>query len=169
PSLDYTPVSPDYPPASYSESDPSEDPSLDHIHLSLRLLLLPRDHLSYLAGTHDDYEEEGWTVTCSATYYSSLEASSDFHSDASFDSSSRHSFPDHSSPNLSSTSAGPSHKRHRSPTTYVPALPPVFGALSPVRADLIPSPTRVRDSQIDECFAYADAFRDMGIDARVVV
>ncbi|GJS47127.1 hypothetical protein Tco_0597248 [Tanacetum coccineum] len=63
-------------------------------------------------------------------------------------------------------------------------------ALSPVRADLIPSPKRVRDSgyladvevdpretslrddviaKIDECFAYADALRDRGIDARVVV
>ncbi|GJS47124.1 hypothetical protein Tco_0597245 [Tanacetum coccineum] len=91
-------------------------------------------------------------------------ASSDFHSDASSDSSSRHSLPDHSSPDL--------------PT------------LSPVRADLIPSPKRVRDSgyladvevdpretslmddviaEIDECFAYADALRDRGIDARVVV
>ncbi|GKG07071.1 hypothetical protein Tco_0330040, partial [Tanacetum coccineum] len=62
PSPYYTPASPDYSPASDSESDPSEDPSSDHIpplpailpflssdvHLSLRLPLLPRDHLSYL-------------------------------------------------------------------------------------------------------------------------
>ncbi|GKF69814.1 hypothetical protein Tco_0202871 [Tanacetum coccineum] len=86
--------------------------------------------------------------------------------------------------------------------------PLVSEALSPVRADLIPSPKRVRDSgyskdvevdpretslrdniivrgneephleqdidpeiqaEIDECFAYADALRDRGIDARVVV
>nr|GEY46667.1 hypothetical protein [Tanacetum cinerariifolium] len=40
---------------------------------------------------------------------SSSEASSDFHSDASSDSSSRHSLSDHSSPDLSSTSTGPSH------------------------------------------------------------
>ncbi|GKD77762.1 hypothetical protein Tco_1340383, partial [Tanacetum coccineum] len=139
---------------------------------------------------------------------SSSEASSDFHSDASSDSSLRHSLPDHSSPDLPSTSAGPSRKRRRSPMTSVPALPPVSGALSPVRADLIPSPKRVRDSgyladvevdpretslrddvivrgsdephleqdidpeiqaEIDECFAYADALRDRGIDARVVV
>ncbi|GJV77547.1 hypothetical protein Tco_1509131 [Tanacetum coccineum] len=33
-----------------------------------------------------------------------------------------------------------------SPMTSVPALSPVSGALSPVRADLIPSPKRVRDS-----------------------
>ncbi|GJT41564.1 hypothetical protein Tco_0941429 [Tanacetum coccineum] len=139
---------------------------------------------------------------------SSSEASSDFHSDASSDSSSRHPLSNHSSPDLPSTSAGPSRKRHRSPMTYVPALPLISGALSPVRADLIPSPKRVNDSsyladvevdpreislrddaivrvsdephleqdidpeiqaEIDECFAYADALRDRGIDARVVV
>ncbi|GKB31763.1 reverse transcriptase domain-containing protein [Tanacetum coccineum] len=116
--------------------------------------------------------------------------------------------PNHSSPDLPSTSAGPSRKRRRSPMTSVPALSPVSGALSPVRADLIPSPKRVKDSgyladvevdpreislrddaivrvsdephleqdsdpeiqaEIDECFAYADALRDRGIDARVVV
>nr|GEX72672.1 hypothetical protein [Tanacetum cinerariifolium] len=116
--------------------------------------------------------------------YSASEASSDFHSDASSDSSSRHSLSDHSSPDLSSTSAGPSRKRRRSPMTSVPTLPPVSRALSPVHADLIPSPTRVRDSgylvdvedidpeiqaEIDECFAYANALRDRGIDDRVVV
>ncbi|GKG05591.1 hypothetical protein Tco_0325677, partial [Tanacetum coccineum] len=31
------------------------------------------------------------------------------------------------------------------PTTYVPALSPISVALSPVRADLIPSPKRVKD------------------------
>ncbi|GJW27213.1 hypothetical protein Tco_0041024 [Tanacetum coccineum] len=100
------------------------------------------------------------------------------------------------------------HKRRRSLMTSVPVLPPISGALSPVRADLIPSPKRVRDSgysadvevdpretslrddvidkgsdephleqdidpeiqaEIDECIAYADALRDRGIDARVVV
>ncbi|GKB50822.1 hypothetical protein Tco_0901575 [Tanacetum coccineum] len=77
---------------------------------------------------------------------SSSEASSDFHSDASSDPSSRHSSSDHSSPDLPSTSARLSRKRRRSPMTSVPALSPVFGALSPVRADLIPSPKRVKDS-----------------------
>nr|GFA88907.1 hypothetical protein [Tanacetum cinerariifolium] len=60
-------------------------------------------------------------------------------------SSSRHSSSDHSSPNLPITSAGPSYKRRRSPVTSVPALPPVSRALSPSRADWIPSPKRVRD------------------------
>ncbi|GKE95993.1 hypothetical protein Tco_1580848, partial [Tanacetum coccineum] len=77
---------------------------------------------------------------------SSLEGSSDFHSDASSDSSSRHSLSDHSSPDLLSTYTGPSRKRRRSPMTSVLALSPVFRALSLVRADLIPSPKRVRDS-----------------------
>ncbi|GKG43299.1 hypothetical protein Tco_0479983, partial [Tanacetum coccineum] len=78
--------------------------------------------------------------------YSSSEASSDFHLDASSDSSSRHSLSDHSSLDLPSTSAGPSRKRRRSPMTSVLALSPVFGALSLVHADLIPSLKRVRDS-----------------------
>nr|GEV75149.1 putative reverse transcriptase domain-containing protein [Tanacetum cinerariifolium] len=42
-------------------------------------------------------------------------------------------------------STGPSRKRRRSPMTSVPALPLVSEALSPVHADLIPSPKRVRD------------------------
>ncbi|GJZ22156.1 hypothetical protein Tco_0559195 [Tanacetum coccineum] len=81
------------------------------------------------------------------SFDSSSEASSDFHSDASSDSSSRHSLSDHSSPDLPSTFAGPSRKRRRSPMTSVPALPPVSGALSPVRADLIPSPKRIRSPE----------------------
>nr|GFD13878.1 hypothetical protein [Tanacetum cinerariifolium] len=58
---------------------------------------------------------------------------------------SRHSSSDHSSLDLPSTSVGPSRKRRRSPMISVPTLPPVSGALSPVRADLIPPPKRVRD------------------------
>nr|GEZ87807.1 hypothetical protein [Tanacetum cinerariifolium] len=42
-------------------------------------------------------------------------------------------------------SHGPSRKRRTSPMTYVPALPLVSRALSLIRADLIPSPKRVRD------------------------
>nr|GEU29807.1 putative reverse transcriptase domain-containing protein [Tanacetum cinerariifolium] len=61
------------------------------------------------------------------------------------DSSSRHSLSYHSSPDLPSTSAGPSRKRRRSLIPYVPALPPVSETLSPVRIDLIPLPKRVRD------------------------
>nr|GEW44700.1 hypothetical protein [Tanacetum cinerariifolium] len=65
---------------------------------------------------------------------------------SSSDSSSRHSFSDHSSPDLPSTrSPMPSRKRRRSLMTSVPALPLVSRALSPIRADLISSPKRVRD------------------------
>nr|GEX23244.1 hypothetical protein [Tanacetum cinerariifolium] len=136
-----------------------------------------------------------------------LAASSEFHSDASSDSLSRHSLLDHSPPDLPSTSTGSSRKIRWSPMTSIPALPHVSGALSPICADLIPSPKTVRDSsyladvevgpretslrddviargsdephleqdidpeiqeEIDECFAYAYAFRDRGIGARVV-
>nr|GEV74909.1 hypothetical protein [Tanacetum cinerariifolium] len=80
---------------------------------------------------------------------SSSEASSDFHSDASSDSSSRHSLRhsllDHFSLDLPSTFAGPYHKRCRSPMTSIPALSPITRALSPICADLTPSPKRVRD------------------------
>ncbi|GKF31109.1 hypothetical protein Tco_0100907 [Tanacetum coccineum] len=108
---------------------------------------------------------------------SSSKESLDCHSNASSDSSLRHSLSDHSSPDLPSTSARPSRKRRRSPMASVPTLPLISGALSSIRADLIPSPKRVMDSgysadveaEIDECFAYADALRDRGIDARVVV
>ncbi|GKC89509.1 hypothetical protein Tco_1150158 [Tanacetum coccineum] len=139
---------------------------------------------------------------------SSPEASLDFHSDASSDSSLRHSLPDHPSLDLPSTSAGLSRKKRRSMSS-VAALPPVSRDLSFVHADLIPSPKRTRSwfgvdvedessepsrsrganlemdvdvvrsdeikidpeiqAEIDECFAYADALRDRGIDARVIV
>ncbi|GJY17832.1 hypothetical protein Tco_0389323 [Tanacetum coccineum] len=105
-----------------------------------------------------------------------------FYSDASSNSSSRHSLSDHPSPDLLSTYVGLSRKRRRSLMTYVPALSSVSRALSPVRADLKPSPKRVRDSgyladiEVDPREAslrddviVKDALRDRGIDARVVV
>nr|GEW37406.1 retrotransposon protein, putative, Ty3-gypsy subclass [Tanacetum cinerariifolium] len=49
------------------------------------------------------------------------------------------------SPIIPQYSAWPSRKRRRSPMTSVPALPFISGALSPVYADLIPPPQRVRD------------------------
>ncbi|GJR81791.1 putative reverse transcriptase domain-containing protein [Tanacetum coccineum] len=269
PSPDYTPASLDYSPASDSESDPSEDPSSDHIPplpaispflssdddatdsdtpdtppspthstpfieitaFTQRSLIIPRRRVMILSpgqpiphGRPYRYHLNGpvhmmnarkrvgplpthrLAVRHSADHSSSdssSEASSDFHSDASYDSLSGHSLSNHSSPDLPSTSTGPS-----SPMTYVPALSPVFEALSSVRADLIPSPKRVKDfgyladvevdhkdislrddaiirvsdkphlkqdidpeiqAEIDECIAYADALRNKGIDARVVV
>ncbi|GJW15557.1 hypothetical protein Tco_0019690 [Tanacetum coccineum] len=218
-SPDYTPASPDYSPASDTESDPSKDPSSDHIPSLPAILpflsstndttdsdtpgtppspthgtpfvditsstkrspVIPRRRVMILA--------PGQPIFLMVDH-SSSKASSDFHSDASSDSSSRHSLSDHSSLDLPSTSAGPSRKRRRSPMTSVPALSLVSEALSPVHADLIPSPKRVRDFgyladveadpretslrddvivELNECIAYADTLRDKGIDTRVVV
>ncbi|GJT66222.1 hypothetical protein Tco_1017702, partial [Tanacetum coccineum] len=261
--FDYTPASPDYSPASETESDLFEDPSSDHVPPLLAILpflssandttntdtpntpplpinapgqpiphgrpyryhpnrpvhmmtarkrvgLLPVQQLA-VRHSVDHSSSDYFSLDDSArdsSSDSSSDASSDFHSDASSDSSSRHSLSDHSSPDLLSTFARPSRKRRRSPMTYVPALPLVSEALSPVRADLIPSPKRVKDfgyladvevdhretslrddvivkgsdepyleqdidpeiqAKIDKCFAYANALRDRGIDARVVV
>ncbi|GJX42676.1 hypothetical protein Tco_0257666 [Tanacetum coccineum] len=89
---------------------------------------------------------------------SSSEASSDFHSDASSDSSSGHSLSDHSSPDLSSTYARPSRKRRRMHEDNTLGL----ARMSSTRKIKI-------QEEINECIAYADALRDRGIDARVVV
>ncbi|GJR45808.1 hypothetical protein Tco_1313911 [Tanacetum coccineum] len=274
PSPYYIPASPDYSPVSDSESDPSEDPSSDHIPPLPAILpflssdddttdsdtpdttpspthgtpfteitastqrspIIPHHRVMILSpgqpiphGRLYRYHLNGPVHMMTArkrvgplpthrlivrhpadhsSSDSSSEASSDFHSDASSDPSSRHPLSDHSSPDLPGTSAGPSCKRRRSPMTSVPALSSVSRALSPVRAELIPSPKGIKDSgyladvevdhreislrddaivrvsdephleqdtnpeiqaEIDECIAYADALRDRGIDARVVV
>nr|GEY91880.1 hypothetical protein [Tanacetum cinerariifolium] len=231
PSLDYTPASPDYLPASDTESDPSKDPSSGHIPPLPAVLpflsskddttdsdtpatppspthgtpftkitsstqtspVIPRRRrvgplpVQQLAVRHsvDHSLSDYFSLDDSArdsSSDSSSKASSDFHSDALFDSSSRHSLSDHSSSDLPSTSTGPSRKRRRSPITSVHALPPVSGALSLVRADLIPSPKRVRDSgyladvevgyrktNLRDDVIARDALRDRGIDASVVV
>ncbi|GJT35656.1 hypothetical protein Tco_0926075 [Tanacetum coccineum] len=75
---------------------------------------------------------------------SSSEASSDFHSGASSNSSLRHSLSDHSSPDLPSTSAGPSRKRRRD-----------SGYSTDVEVD--PRETSLRD----------DCFKMIGISSRV--
>ncbi|GKB75869.1 hypothetical protein Tco_0942764 [Tanacetum coccineum] len=166
---------------------------------------------------------------------SSSETSSDSSADALCDSASSHSASDHSLPlpssgmrpshhlcslvlsiHRSSTAisdrpshdssyASPSRKRSRSHVASVSLSSPTLGALSYARADLLPSPKRIRSSEtatdlegcsedsfepymdvdvvrsdgididpeiqaeIEECIAYADALRDRGIDARVVV
>ncbi|GKD60400.1 hypothetical protein Tco_1297909 [Tanacetum coccineum] len=82
---------------------------------------------------------------------SSSETSSNSHSDTSSDSSSRHSSSGHfisDSPcdSPAATSAGPSHKRCRSPTSSIHVASPVPGTLSPVRAGLLPPCKRIRDA-----------------------
>ncbi|GJS48481.1 hypothetical protein Tco_0598602 [Tanacetum coccineum] len=139
PSPDYTPASPDYSPASDSESDPSEDPSSDHIPpLPAISPFLSSDDDTTDSDTPDTpssptHDTPFTEITASTQRspiiprrrvmlpstnslfpmvdHSSSEASSDFHSDASSDPSSRHPLADHSSPDLPSTSAGPSRKR----------------------------------------------------------
>nr|GFA67804.1 hypothetical protein [Tanacetum cinerariifolium] len=111
------PPSPDYTPASLDYSPASEAESDPHEDPSL-------GHIPPLPAT--------------SPFLSSDDDTTD-------NSSSRHSSSDHSSPDLQSTSAGPSRKRRRSLMTSVPTLPLVSEALSHVRADLIPSPKRVRD------------------------
>nr|GEZ78576.1 hypothetical protein [Tanacetum cinerariifolium] len=83
---------------------------------------------------------------------------------------------DHSSLDLPSTSAGPSHKLCRSPMTPEPVLSPVSEALSLVRADLIPLPKRFKDSgyladvEVDpKETSLRDDVMVRGINARVVV
>nr|GEY44854.1 reverse transcriptase domain-containing protein [Tanacetum cinerariifolium] len=191
------PASPDYSSATDTESDPSEDPSSDHIpplpatspflsstddtidsdtpdtppspthgtpfteitSSTQRSPIIPRRRVMILAPRQPIPHVRPYRYHPNRPVHimtarkrvgplpvQQIAASSDFHSDASSYPSSRHSLSDHSSPDLSSTSAGPSLKRRRSPMTFVPALPPVFRALSPVRANLTPSPKRVRDS-----------------------
>nr|GEX12802.1 hypothetical protein [Tanacetum cinerariifolium] len=110
-------------------------------------IVVPEDTLepAHEEGVIEDYFSPDDSARDSSSD-SSSEASSDFHLDASSDSSSRHSLSSHSSPDLPSTSAGPSRKRRRSPMTLVPVLSHISESLSPIHADLIPSPKRVRDS-----------------------
>nr|GEV74881.1 hypothetical protein [Tanacetum cinerariifolium] len=144
-SPNYSPTSPNYSPVSDTESGPSKDPSSYHIPPVPAIL-------PFLSSTNNTTDSDTPDTPPSPTHArdssldSSSEASLDFHSDASPVSSSRHSLPYHSSPDLPSTSAGPSHKRRRYPMASVPALSPVSRALSYVYADLIPLPKRIRDS-----------------------
>ncbi|GJW79339.1 hypothetical protein Tco_0141021 [Tanacetum coccineum] len=96
-------------------------------------------------------------------------------------------------PSHDSSSASPFRKRSRSPAASVPLSSPTLGALSYARADLLPSPKRIRSPEIttdlegcseDSFEPYvpreaglgvyfedesSESSRDRGIDARVVV
>nr|GEV76821.1 hypothetical protein [Tanacetum cinerariifolium] len=197
PSPDYT-ASLDYSPTSDTEFDLSEDPSSDRIP--------PLPAISpFLSSTDDSSDSNAPNTLLSPTY------------DDLSDSSSGHSSSDHSSPALPlskrsshqlcsalsipyssaaiterpshSSFTGPSLKRGRSPTIFIHISSYVLGALSSVRADLLPTPKRIRSfdsmgsdepylepdidpeiqAEINECIAYADALRDEGIDARVMI
>nr|GEW77220.1 hypothetical protein [Tanacetum cinerariifolium] len=154
PSPDYTPASPDYSPVSKAESDPSEDPSLGHIP--------PLPANSPVLSSDDDTTDSDTPDTPpSPTYdtpFTEITASTQrsppiphgrpyrYHLNGPLHMmTARKRVRPLPVQQLSSTSTGPSHKRRRSPMTSVPALPFVSGALSLVRANLIPLPKRVRD------------------------
>ncbi|GKC95189.1 hypothetical protein Tco_1160631 [Tanacetum coccineum] len=220
---------------------------------------LPTHHLAVRHSV--DYSSSDHFSSDDSSSSSSSETSSDSPADALSDSASSRSSSDHSlpaspsgtrsshrlcslvpsvhrssaiseRPSHDSSSASHSRKRSRSPVASVPLSSPTLGALSYARADLLPSPKRIRSpetatdledcsedrfepyvprevglgvdfedessepsrsrgadlvmdvdvvrsdgieidpeiqAEIDECFAYADALRDRGIDARVVV
>ncbi|GJY43232.1 hypothetical protein Tco_0431445 [Tanacetum coccineum] len=127
-----------------------------------------------------------------------LETSSDSHSNTSSYSYSRHSsscyaISDYPCDLPSATAVEPSCKRHSSPTSLVPVVSPVHGALSPVYADLLPPRKRIREfgsvtdvedsyepytdpdvdsdiqADIDACIAFANDLRARGTNVRVVV
>nr|GEY40198.1 hypothetical protein [Tanacetum cinerariifolium] len=89
-------------------------------------------------------------------------------------------------PSHDSSSVSPSRKRSRYPAASISLSSPIPEALSYARADHLPSPKGLGmdvdvvrsdgieidleiQAKIDECIAYADAHRDRGINARVVV
>nr|GEY68754.1 hypothetical protein [Tanacetum cinerariifolium] len=161
PSPDYTSVSPDYSPASEIESDPYEDPSSGHTP--------PLPAISpFLSSDDDTTDSDTPNIPPSPTHdtpFTEITAStqrspviprrqvmilapgqlSRMVDRTATILMGRHSLSDHSSPDLLSTSARLSRKRCRYPMTSIPGLPLVSGALSPICADLIPSPKRVRD------------------------
>ncbi|GJU53486.1 putative reverse transcriptase domain-containing protein [Tanacetum coccineum] len=88
------------------------------------------------------------------------------HLDSSLGSSSERSL------DSSSHSAGPSHKRCRSPTTSLPSSTPVSRSIAPTHDDLLPPRKRFRDSNLPEdsreehleiCTVDAEAIADLGI------
>nr|GEX76150.1 hypothetical protein [Tanacetum cinerariifolium] len=171
PSPYYTPASLDYSLASKTESDPSKDPSSGYIPplpVVSQFLSSDDDTTDKIAchTSTPSYDCSTWKPIPHGRPYRyhpngpvhmmtarkrvrplPVQQLPVRHSvdHSSSDSSWRHSLSDHSSHDLPSTSAGPSRKRRRSLMISVPALPLVSEALSPVRADLIPSPKKVRD------------------------
>ncbi|GJU85323.1 putative reverse transcriptase domain-containing protein [Tanacetum coccineum] len=126
------------------DSDPEFRQRLTSVLLTLMLLGIEELMLEFVFETIDRDETADYSSPDDSARDSSSDSSSNFHLDSSSDSSLRHLLSDHSSPDLSSTYVRPSRKRRRSPMTSVPALSSVSKALSPVHADLIPSPKRIR-------------------------
>nr|GEV28013.1 putative reverse transcriptase domain-containing protein [Tanacetum cinerariifolium] len=158
PSPDYTPASPDYSPASETESGLFEDPSSGHIP--------PLPAVSPFLSLDDDTTDGDTPDTPPSPTHDTLFTEITASTQRSPVIPRRrvmiiahgqpipHGRPYRYHPNgpvhmmtvrKRVRPLRPSRKRRRFPMTSVPALPPVSRALSPVRADLIPSPKRVRD------------------------
>nr|GEZ37292.1 hypothetical protein [Tanacetum cinerariifolium] len=106
----------------------------------------------------------------SLNHFSSDDSSSDLLSGYSSYTSSCHSIPDSHFDTLAAISARPSHKRCRSSTTSASIARPVSGALSLIRADLLPPRKRIRGSaDIDTGIAAVDAAAAKETDVRVEV
>ncbi|GKE51664.1 hypothetical protein Tco_1486820 [Tanacetum coccineum] len=93
-----------------------------------------------------DYSSSDHFSSDDSSSSSSSETSSDSSTNALSDSASSRSSSDHSLPRPSHDSCfvSPSRKRSRSPVASVPLSSPTLGALSYARADLLPSPKRIR-------------------------
>nr|GEV86916.1 hypothetical protein [Tanacetum cinerariifolium] len=193
PSLNYTPASPNYSPASDTESDLYEDSSPDHIPPLPATLL-------FLSSTDDSLDNDIPDTPPSPTHGQPIPHGRPYRYHLN-------------GPSHDSSFTSPSRKRSRYSVTSIPLSSPIPGAFFYVRADHLPSPKRIRSSdiatdlevsledrfkpyvpkgtdlemdvdvvrcdgieidpkiqaEIDECIAYANALRDRGIDARVVV
>ncbi|GKB01619.1 hypothetical protein Tco_0829663 [Tanacetum coccineum] len=110
---------------------------------------------------------------CPLDHYSSNHFSSDdSSSEYSSDSSSSHSLPDSSFDASTTIPAGLSRKRCRSPAALVPLATPKPGALSPIRADLLPPRKRIRGFAIasdydDSTEGSYEAYTEPDIDSDV--
>ncbi|GJY29868.1 hypothetical protein Tco_0405635, partial [Tanacetum coccineum] len=104
--------------------------------------LAVRHSVGYSSSDHFSLDDS----SSSSSSSSSSETSSDSSTDALSDFASSHSSSDYSLPRPShdSSSASPSRKRSRSHVVSVPLSSPTLGALSYARADLLPSPKRIR-------------------------
>ncbi|GJX81252.1 hypothetical protein Tco_0329401 [Tanacetum coccineum] len=107
--------------------------------------------------TSDDSSRDSPSDSSSET---SLNSSSDALSNSSFVLSIPHSSAAITERPSHSSYASPSRKRSRSPTTYVLLSSPIPGALSSVRADLLPPHKRIRssDSVMDLEVSFDESF-----------
>ncbi|GKF22309.1 hypothetical protein Tco_0074631, partial [Tanacetum coccineum] len=137
----------------------------------------PPDHSSsdHFSSDHFSSDSTSNSTSGSSSDHHSSDHSSSDHSSADH-SSSGHSTSDQSLSGSPSTtpattsdrrlhspshSAGPSHKRYRSPAATLPSSIPVLGALSPTRVDLLLPRKRFRDSYSSEDITKEDIDADV--------